>query len=40
MERAGFHPLLVEGQRSNIKITGPEDLALAEFILQRQSTDD
>jgi 2-C-methyl-D-erythritol 4-phosphate cytidylyltransferase len=40
MERAGYHPLLVEGQRSNIKITGPEDLALAEFILQRQSTDD
>jgi 2-C-methyl-D-erythritol 4-phosphate cytidylyltransferase len=39
MERAGCHPLLVEGPRSNIKITGPEDLALAEFILQRQSMD-
>jgi len=40
MERAGVHPLLVEGPRSNIKITGPEDLALAEFILQRQSMDE
>jgi 2-C-methyl-D-erythritol 4-phosphate cytidylyltransferase len=40
MERAGCHPLLVEGSRSNIKITGPGDLALAEFILQRQSMDE
>ena len=40
MERAGVRPLLVEGPRSNIKITGPEDLALAEFILQRQSMDE
>ncbi|HET6592740.1 MAG TPA: 2-C-methyl-D-erythritol 4-phosphate cytidylyltransferase [Xanthomonadales bacterium] len=40
VERAGAHPLLVEGPRSNIKITGPEDLALAEFILQRQSMDE
>jgi 2-C-methyl-D-erythritol 4-phosphate cytidylyltransferase len=40
LERAGMHPLLVEGPRSNLKITGPEDLALAEFILQRQSMDD
>ena len=39
MERAGAHPLLVEGDRSNIKITGPEDLELAQFILQRQSLD-
>jgi len=37
MERAGAHPLLVEGSSTNIKITGTEDLALAEFILQRQS---
>jgi 2-C-methyl-D-erythritol 4-phosphate cytidylyltransferase len=37
MERAGAHPLLVMGDRSNIKITGPEDLALAQFILQQQS---
>jgi 2-C-methyl-D-erythritol 4-phosphate cytidylyltransferase len=37
MELAGVRPLLVEGSISNIKITGAEDLALAEFILQRQS---
>jgi 2-C-methyl-D-erythritol 4-phosphate cytidylyltransferase len=37
MERAGARPLLVEGQSTNIKITGTEDLALAEFILHRQS---
>jgi len=37
MEFAGVYPLLVEGSTSNIKITGAEDLALAEFILQRQS---
>jgi 2-C-methyl-D-erythritol 4-phosphate cytidylyltransferase len=40
MERAGRRPLLVEGSTANIKITGPEDLALAQFILQRQSFDD
>jgi 2-C-methyl-D-erythritol 4-phosphate cytidylyltransferase len=37
MERAGIHPLLVMGAATNIKITGAEDLSLAEFILQRQS---
>ena len=37
MEFAGAHPLLVKGSTSNIKITGAVDLALAEFILQRQS---
>jgi 2-C-methyl-D-erythritol 4-phosphate cytidylyltransferase len=37
MELGGVHPLLVEGSSTNIKITGSEDLALAEFILQRQS---
>jgi 2-C-methyl-D-erythritol 4-phosphate cytidylyltransferase len=37
METAGAHPLLVKGSSTNIKITGVEDLALAEFILQRQS---
>ncbi len=34
MESAGVHPLLVRGFHSNIKITGSEDLALAEFILR------
>lgn len=37
MEMAGIHPLLVQGSSTNIKITGAGDLALAEFILQRQS---
>jgi len=39
MERAGLRPLLVEGSRGNIKITGAEDLALAEFVLHRQGFD-
>lgn len=34
MEWAGFHPRLVEGRADNIKITRPEDLALAAFFLQ------
>ena len=37
MERAGYRPRLVEGHGDNIKITRPEDLALAEFFLQRQA---
>lgn len=37
MEYAGVHPLLVRGSTSNIKITGPEDLSLAEFILRHQA---
>lgn len=36
MELAGYHPRLVPGRSDNIKITVPEDLALATFILQRQ----
>jgi 2-C-methyl-D-erythritol 4-phosphate cytidylyltransferase len=36
MELAGYNPLLVEGARDNIKITHPEDLALAEWYLERQ----
>jgi len=36
MERAGIRPLLVRGDPANIKITGTEDLALAEFVLQHQ----
>lgn len=34
LERLGRKPLLVEGHADNIKITRPEDLALAEFYLQ------
>jgi 2-C-methyl-D-erythritol 4-phosphate cytidylyltransferase len=40
MERAGHRPLLVEGRTTNIKITGAADLALAEFILHRQTMRD
>lgn len=39
MERAGFHPRLVRGRESNIKVTFQEDLSLAEFWLsQRERT--
>lgn len=36
MERAGYRPRLVRGRESNIKVTYPEDLPLAEFWLARQ----
>jgi 2-C-methyl-D-erythritol 4-phosphate cytidylyltransferase len=36
MEMAGYRPLLVEGRADNIKITRPEDLALAEFYLEQK----
>jgi 2-C-methyl-D-erythritol 4-phosphate cytidylyltransferase len=35
IEAAGWTPRLVEGRASNIKITRPEDLMLAEFLLGR-----
>jgi len=38
MERAGFHPLLVRGSSTNVKITCADDLSLAELILRRQPT--
>ena len=37
MEHAGFSPLVVEGHSDNIKITRPEDLALASFYLSSMS---
>jgi 2-C-methyl-D-erythritol 4-phosphate cytidylyltransferase len=37
VERAGFRPQLVEGRGDNIKITHPEDLALAEMIITAQA---
>ena len=37
MELAGFKPHLVEGAADNIKITRPEDLAIAEFYLRQQT---
>jgi 2-C-methyl-D-erythritol 4-phosphate cytidylyltransferase len=33
MERAGYKPRLVRGRESNLKVTYPEDLLLAEFWL-------
>lgn len=35
VERLGYQPLLVNGSRRNFKLTQPEDLALAQFYLQR-----
>lgn len=35
MELAGFKPLLVAGRSDNLKVTRPEDLALAEFYLTK-----
>ena len=37
MEAMGHMPLLVSGSRDNIKITYPEDLALAQYFLDRQA---
>ncbi|MEN9500812.1 MAG: 2-C-methyl-D-erythritol 4-phosphate cytidylyltransferase [Pseudomonadota bacterium] len=36
LEHAGLHPLLVEGDARNLKITRPADLALAEFFLAKR----
>jgi len=36
IEYAGYKSLLVEGKANNIKITRPEDLSLATFILSQQ----
>lgn len=36
VERAGLVPRIVEGSFGNIKVTQPQDLALAEFFLGRQ----
>lgn len=35
LEAKGYQALLIEGSASNIKITRPEDLALAEFYLKK-----
>lgn len=37
VELAGFRPVVVSGSRDNIKITRPEDLAIAEAILGWQA---
>lgn len=38
MEQAGFTVNLIEGCSSNIKVTRPEDLALAEFYLNQRTS--
>ncbi len=38
MERLGHRPRMVEGHGDNLKITRPQDLALAELYLQQQET--
>ena len=35
LEFCGFSPVLVKGRADNLKVTQPEDLALAEFYLQQ-----
>ena len=35
LEYCGFHPELIAGRADNIKVTRPEDLALAQFYLTR-----
>lgn len=40
IEVLGGQPLLVRGSKANLKITEPEDLALATFILQSQINSD
>jgi len=37
MERMGLRPRLVPGSRENLKVTYPEDLAIAESILSRRA---
>jgi len=38
MELAGYSPRLVRGRESNLKVTFPEDMLLADFWLQQQET--
>lgn len=38
MELAGFRPAIVVGRSDNIKITWPGDLAMAEFLLTQQES--
>jgi len=39
MEMAGHRPRLVHGRESNLKVTYPDDLALADFWLTRQENE-
>jgi 2-C-methyl-D-erythritol 4-phosphate cytidylyltransferase len=35
LESYGYQPLMVQGRSDNIKITRPEDLAIAAMLLQQ-----
>ena len=35
LEFAGYHPKLVESDARNLKVTTPEDVALAKFLLEQ-----
>ncbi|WFQ78387.1 2-C-methyl-D-erythritol 4-phosphate cytidylyltransferase [Xenorhabdus sp. SF857] len=37
LEHCGYRPVLIKGRADNIKVTQPEDLALAEFYLSRKA---
>ena len=37
VEQLGLRPRLVAGSRENLKVTWPEDLAIAESILKRRA---
>ncbi len=39
IELAGYQPVLIEGHADNIKITRPEDLALAAFFLKQAAVE-
>lgn len=38
LEHCGYQPILVSGRADNLKVTRPEDLALAEFYLSRMKS--
>jgi len=40
LEYCGYHPRLIPGRSDNIKVTRPEDLALADFFLTRRQTEE
>ncbi|MTC60569.1 2-C-methyl-D-erythritol 4-phosphate cytidylyltransferase [Providencia rustigianii] len=38
LEHCGYQPMLIAGRADNLKVTRPEDLALAEFYLSRMKS--
>lgn len=39
LEQFGYQPLMVKGSSTNLKITYPEDLAIASFLLQQETAE-